>query len=54
MLMSGNMKNSFLHPLHFAELYMDNKMYEKAVEYIKKITEEDYFDYKLAMLKYME
>jgi hypothetical protein len=52
--MVGNMRNSGLHPLHFAELYMDHKMFDKAVESIKRVTEEDYFDYKLAMLKYME
>lgn len=53
-LLSANMKNSHLTHLHFAELYVDNRMYDKAVEHIKKIMEEDYFDYKIAMLKYME
>jgi hypothetical protein len=52
--MAANMKNAMLHPLHFAELYMDYKMYDKAVEFVKRITEEDYFDYKLAILKFME
>jgi hypothetical protein len=52
--MAGNIRNNGLHPLHFAELYMECKMFDKAVDFIKRITDEDYFDYKLAMLKYIE
>jgi hypothetical protein len=53
-LIANNLRNSNLSPVNLAEFYMDFKVYDKAVEWIKKITEEDYFDYKLAMLKHME
>jgi hypothetical protein len=53
-LIASNLRNSNLSPVNLAEFYMDYKVYDKAVEWIKKITEEDYFDYKLAMLKHME
>jgi hypothetical protein len=53
-LISANLKNSNLHPINLAELYLDFRMTDKAVEQIKKITEEDFFDYKIAMLKYIE
>ena len=39
--------------LNLTELYFDYKKYDKAVEYIKLITEPDYFEYKIDMLKYM-
>lgn len=53
-LMGQNIRSSNLHHLNFAELYLDSRIYPKAVEHLKKITEEDYFDFKLVMLKYME
>ena len=43
-----------LTPINMAEIYMDFNKYDKAVEYIKQITDADYFDYKVDMLKYME
>ena len=48
------LKKLNLTPLNMAELYVDYKKYDKAVEYIKQINEPDYFDYKIEMLKYME
>jgi tetratricopeptide (TPR) repeat protein len=54
-VLKGNtLKKLNLTPLNLAELYVDYKKYDKAVEYIKQITESDYFDYKIEMLKYME
>jgi hypothetical protein len=53
-LLAANLRGTNLIPLHLAELYLDYKMNDKAVEQIKKITEEDYFDYKILMLKYIE
>ena len=41
-------------PLNIAEIYLDFNKYDKAVEYIKQIVENDYFDYKVDMLQYME
>ena len=43
-----------LTPINMAEIYMEFNKYDKAVEYIKQITDADYFDYKVDMLKYME
>jgi hypothetical protein len=48
------LKKMGLSPLLVAELFMEYKEYDKAVEYIKQINEPDYFDYKIEMLKYME
>jgi len=51
---ANNLRPSSLTPLQLAELYIDYKQFPKAVDQIKKIMEEDYFDYKLTMLKYIE
>ncbi len=48
------MKNSNLSYVNFAEICMDYKLTDLAVENIKKINNEDLFDYKLSMFKYME
>ena len=40
--------------VNMAELYFDFKQYDLAVKYIKLIKHQDYFDYKIEMLKYME
>ena len=48
------LKKLNLTPLNMAELYVDYKKYDKAVEYIKQINEPDYFDYKIEMLGCME
>ena len=43
-----------LSPLLVAELFMEYKEYDKAVEYIKQIKEGQFFNYKIDMLKHME
>ena len=48
------LKRLGLTPLNIAEIYLDFNKYDKAVEYIKQIVENDYFDYKVDMLQYME
>ena len=48
------LKKLGLSPINMAEIYMEYNKYDKAVEYIKQITDIDYFDYKVDMLKYME
>ena len=48
------LKKLGLSAVNIAEIYMDYKNYNKAVEYIKQINDNDYFDYKIDMLKYME
>jgi hypothetical protein len=48
------MKNTNLSFVNFAEICMDYKLTDLAVENIKKINNEELFDYKLAMLKYMD
>ena len=48
------LKKLGLSPINMAEIYMEYNKYDKAVEYIKQITDNDYFDYKVDMLKYME
>ena len=48
------LKKLGLTPINMAEIYMEYNKYDKAVEYIKQITDADYFDYKVDMLKYME
>jgi hypothetical protein len=48
-----NTKNSPLTFLNFAEICIDNDLKDIAVDYIKKIQEEIYFEYKIAMLKHI-
>lgn len=48
------LKKLGLTPLNIAEIYLDFNKYDKAVEYIKQIVDNDYFDYKVDMLQYME
>lgn len=48
------MKNSNLHYVNLADVCVDNNLNDLAADYIKRITEDDYFDYKIAMLKYIE
>ena len=48
------MKNTNLSYINFAEICMDYKLTDLAVENIKKINNEELFDYKLSMLKYMD
>ena len=48
------LKKIGLTPLNIAEIYFEYKKYDKAVEYIKQILDNEYFDYKVDMLQYME
>jgi len=48
------MKNTNLSYVNIAEICMDYKLTDLAVENIKKISHEELFDYKLGMLKYLE
>ena len=48
------LKKLGLTPVNIAEIYLEYNKYDKAVEYIKQIIDNDYFDYKVDMLKYME
>jgi tetratricopeptide (TPR) repeat protein len=48
------LKKLGLSPLNIAEIYLEFNKYDKAVEYIKQIIDNDYFDYKVDMLQYME
>ena len=48
------LKKMGLSPIMVAELYMEYKEYDKAVEYIKQIKDGQFFHYKIEMLKYME
>ena len=50
----STLKKLGLTPVNMAEIYMEYDKYDNAVEYIKQITDNDYFDYKVDMLKYME
>ena len=49
-----SLKKINLTPLALAELYFDNKNYDKVVEYIKQITDNDCFEYKINILLYIE
>ena len=48
------LKKMGLSPLLVAELYMEYKEYDKAVEYIKQIKDGQFFHYRIEMLKNME
>ena len=48
------LKKMGLTPLNIAEIYLEYNKYDKAVDYIKQITDNDYFDYKIDMMQYME
>ena len=53
-MLANGIKNTPLNFLNFAEACIDNDLRDIAVEYIKKIQEEDYFEYKIVMLKHIE
>ena len=50
----NKLKKLGLTPLNVAEIYMEYNNYDKAVEYVRQIFDNDYFDYKVDMLQYME
>ena len=51
---SSSLKKLGVTPLNMAEFYFDYKKYDLAAKYIKLVTQQEYFDYKIEMLKYME
>ena len=54
MVKDSSLKKLNLTPLNLAELYLEYKKYDLAVEYIRQINNSDYFDYKVEMLIFME
>ena len=54
MIKESSLKKLNLTPLNMAEFYFEYKNYNLAVEYIKQINNNNYFDYKVDMLIYME
>ena len=54
MVKDSSLKKLNLTPLNLAELYLEYKKYDLAVEYIRQMNNSDYFDYKIEMLIYME
>ena len=54
LIKGSSLKKLNLTPLNVAELYFDYKKYDLAVEYIKQINNNNYFDYKVDMLMHME
>lgn len=54
MVKESSLKKLNLTPLNLAELYLEYKKYDLAVEYIRQMNNSDYFDYKVEMLIYME
>jgi hypothetical protein len=54
MVKDSSLKKLNLTPLNLAELYLEYKKYDLAVEYIRQMNNSDYFDYKVEMLIYME
>ena len=50
----NNLKKLFLTNLNVVEIYYEFKQYDKAVEYLKNVTETVYLNYKVNMLLYIE
>ena len=50
----NNLKKLFLTNLNVVEIYYEFKQYDKAVEYLKNVTETIYLNYKVNMLLYIE
>lgn len=51
---NGDFKKLDLSFLNFAEVYIDYGQKDKAAEALKRITEPEYFGYKIELLKYIE
>ena len=51
---TSSLKKLYVTAKNMAEFYFEFKKYDLAVKYIKLITNNEYFDYKIEMLKYME
>lgn len=53
-ILASNVKTNHLSYVNIAEICMDHKLTDIAVENIKKINNEELFEYKIGMLKHME
>ncbi|MCQ2818452.1 MAG: hypothetical protein MJ252_14385 [archaeon] len=51
---NGDFKKYDLSLINFAEVYVDYGLKDKAAEVLKKLTDPDYFDHKVELLKYIE
>ena len=51
---NSSLKKLGITPINMADFYFDFKNYDLATKYVKQITHQEYFDYKIEMLKYME
>ena len=54
LLNNNTLKKLCLSPINLAELYVDFKDYDQALEFINQVKERDYFEYKTKILLYME
>ena len=53
-IQSSSLKKLGISPLNMADFYFDFKKYDLATKYAKLITHQEYFDYKIELLKQME
>lgn len=53
-LLNVNLKPNVVSYIAFAEICLRKRLYDQSVGFLSKVEDEDYFDYKLSMLKYME
>ena len=51
---NSSLKKLSITPINIADFYFEFKNYDLATKYVKLITHQEYFDYKIEMLKYME
>ena len=51
---NSSLKKLSITPINMADFYFEFKNYDLATKYVKLITHQEYFDYKIEMLKYME
>ena len=51
---NSSLKKLSITPINMADFYFEFKNYDLATKYVKLIPHQEYFDYKIEMLKYME
>ena len=51
---SSSLKKLSITPINMADFYFELKNYDLATKYVKLVTHNEYFDYKIEMLKQME
>ena len=51
---NSSLKKLSITPINMADFYFEYKNYDLAAKYVKLITHQEYFDYKIEMLRYME